>query len=141
LNFETLRPRQDILLDYKRVLERIYDPVAYAGRLQRLASMLDNSNRRRQTRAGDARRGFSSTEILHRIISNLPEPRDVFSRTLTHSITTNPRSARWIVALMALYLHLGPFSREVIQLIDRKIEELGAGANPTQWVEQPAPAA
>lgn len=127
LNFETLRPRQDILLDYKRVLERIYDPVAYAGRLQRLASLLDNSSRRRQTRAGDSRRGFSSTEILHRIISNLPEPRDVFSRTLTHCISANPRSARWIVALMALYLHLGPFSREVIQLIDRKIEELDSG--------------
>ena len=45
LNFETLRPRREILLDYKRVLEKAYDPVAYARRLQRLATLLDNSGR------------------------------------------------------------------------------------------------
>src|SRR5262249_15792342 len=30
LNFDTLRPRREILSDYKHVLEKIYDPVAYA---------------------------------------------------------------------------------------------------------------
>ena len=39
LNFDTLRPRQEILSDYKKVLERVYDPAAYAKRLQRLASL------------------------------------------------------------------------------------------------------
>ena len=48
LNFETLRPRQEILADYVSVLDRIYDPVAFAGRLQRLAAMLDNSGRKQQ---------------------------------------------------------------------------------------------
>src|SRR6478736_3100280 len=48
LNFTTLRPRQEILADYAHILERIYDPVAYAGRLQRLAKMLDNSGRKQQ---------------------------------------------------------------------------------------------
>ena len=137
LNFDTLRPRQDILLDYKRVLERIYDPVAYAGRLKRLAALLDNSGRQRRTRAGDARRGFSSTEILHRIISNLPEPREVFSRTLTDCISTNPRSARWIIALMALYLHLGPFSRYLVQQIDEKIQELDTEARDRRRTAEP----
>ena len=31
LNFETLRPRQEIFADYVRILERIYDPAAFAG--------------------------------------------------------------------------------------------------------------
>jgi len=124
LNFETLRARRDILLDYKRILERIYDPVAYAGRLRRLTSMLDNSGRRRQTRARDSRRGFGSAEMLRRIVSNLPEPRDVFSRTFSDCISTNPRSARYIVTLMAFYLHLGPFSCYVIQQIEKRIDEL-----------------
>jgi len=35
LNFDTLRPRREILADYKHVLEKIYDPAAYARRLQR----------------------------------------------------------------------------------------------------------
>ena len=51
LNFETLRPRQEILADYKSILERIYDPASFAGRLQRLAKMLDNSGRKQQMRA------------------------------------------------------------------------------------------
>ena len=56
LNFDTLRPRQDILADYKRVLERTYDPAAYAGRLLRLSKMLNKSTRKQQTRAQDSRR-------------------------------------------------------------------------------------
>jgi len=135
LNFETLRPRQEILADYKRVLEHIYDPLAYAGRLQRLANLLDNSNRKQQTRARDSRRKFGSLEMMHRIIINLPEPRDVFRRTLTRCLSTNPNSARWIVALMALYLHLGPFSRVVIAQIDK----ITAALVPLA-IEPPAPA-
>ncbi len=128
LNFETLRPRAEILLDLQRILERIYKPVAYAGRLQRLATMLDNSDRKQRTRAADARRRFSSTEMMHRIIHNLPEPRDLFARTLTQCISSNPRSARWIVALLVLYLHLGPFSRYVIQQIEEKIRDIETDA-------------
>ncbi len=81
LNFETLRPRQEILADYMRILERIYDPAAFAGRLQRLAKMLDNSGRKQQTRAQHSRRKLGSIEMLHRIMTNLPEPRDVFRTT------------------------------------------------------------
>jgi hypothetical protein len=43
-------------------------------------------------------------------------------------VSNNPQSARWIVALTALYLHMGPFSKHVISQIERKIEGLGAGA-------------
>jgi len=84
--------------------------------------MLDNSHRKQRTRAQDARHKFSSLEMLHRIITNLPEPRDVFRQTLSQCVSSNPVSARWIVALMALYLHLGPFSRVVIRQIEDIIE-------------------
>ncbi len=124
LNFETLRPRQDVLADYKRILERIYDPVAFAGRLQRLAKMLDYSSRKQRMRAQHSRRRFGSLEMLHRIISNLPEPRELFRRTLTQCVASNPDSARWVVALMALYLHVGPFSRVVIARIENMMAAL-----------------
>jgi hypothetical protein len=32
---------------------------------------------------------------------------------------SNPDSIRWVAALMALYLHVGPFSREVIAHIEK----------------------
>jgi radical SAM superfamily enzyme YgiQ (UPF0313 family) len=119
LNFKTLRPRQEVLADYAYILERIYDPIAYAGRLQRLAKMLDNSGRRQQTRAAHARRRHGSLEMLHRIMTNLPEPREVFRSALSQCMSDNPDSIRWVVAMMALYLHVGPFSRDVIARIER----------------------
>src|SRR5215470_9592042 len=140
LNFETLRPRAEILLDYRRILERVYEPSAYAGRLQRLAAMLDNSGRKRRTRAVHLRRHFSSAEMIHRIIHNLPEPRDLFAQTLTQCISSNPRSARWIVALLLLYLHLGPFSRYVIQRIEEKIRDIETDAVAPRATAVPAAA-
>jgi radical SAM superfamily enzyme YgiQ (UPF0313 family) len=124
LNFDTLRPRQEILHDYKRILEKVYEPVAYAGRLERLASLLDNSHRNRKTTASESRHRFGAADIVTRIITKLPEPREIFWPALTKCISSNPQSARWIVALLALYLHLGPFSRYVIGKIGDKIEEL-----------------
>jgi hypothetical protein len=41
---------------------------------------------------------------------------------------TNPGALRYIVMLMALYLHLGPFSKHVIGEIDRRITELDLAA-------------
>jgi hypothetical protein len=61
---------------------------------------------------------------LHRIITNLPEPRDMFRQTFAECMSMNPRSARWIVALMGFYLHLGPFSGHVIHRIEQQIDEL-----------------
>jgi Domain of unknown function (DUF4070) len=121
LNFETVRPRQEILADYVRILERVYDPFAYAGRLLRLAKMLDNSSRKQQRRAQHSRRNLGSLEILHRIISNLPEPRDLFRRTLMQCVASNSDSTRRIVLLMALYMDVGPFAREVIGRIENMI--------------------
>ena len=41
LNFETLRPRRDVLVDYKSVIDRIYTPEAFFGRVTRAAWKLD----------------------------------------------------------------------------------------------------
>jgi radical SAM superfamily enzyme YgiQ (UPF0313 family) len=41
LNFETLRPRRDVLADYKSLIDRIYTPKAYFGRVRRVARELD----------------------------------------------------------------------------------------------------
>ena len=87
LNFKTLRPRHEVLADYARVLQRIYDPPAYAGRLRRLAKMLNNSGRKQQTRAAHSRRRHGSIEMLHRIMTNLPEPREIFRSTLSQCMS------------------------------------------------------
>jgi radical SAM superfamily enzyme YgiQ (UPF0313 family) len=127
LNFETLRPREEILADYKRVLERIYDPAAFARRLQRLAKMLDNSGRKQRMRAEFSRQRFGNLEVLHQIMSNLPEPREAFRRALAECMSSNPDSIRYIVLMMAFYLHVGPFARDVIARIENMLATLEAG--------------
>lgn len=124
LNFETLRPREDILLDYRRVLERLFEPAAYAGRVERLAGLLDCSRRRSGTGANGRMDRHSGTEVMYRVMSNLGDARPEFWPAIKRALVHNPAAARWLVALSAIYLHLGPFSRTVIGEIDRKLDGL-----------------
>jgi radical SAM superfamily enzyme YgiQ (UPF0313 family) len=137
LNYDTLRPRADILRDYKRILERIYDPVAYAGRLRRLAAMLDNSNRKQLLRSRDTKHRSRNADVMQRIMAGLPEPRDLFWQTLSDCASINSSSLRHIVVFMAFYLHLGPFSRHVMRQVDRRIVEIEAAGTAE---ELPIPA-
>jgi len=124
LNFDTMRPRSEILSDYKMVLEKIYDPVAYAERLQRLARLLGKSNPNRQVRANDSRSRLGGLEVVHRVVSKLPGAQDIFRQTIIQCASTNPQWARIIVLLTAFYLHLGPFSRHVIRQIEQQLDGL-----------------
>ncbi len=130
LNFDTLRPLSEILRDYRRILQRVYDPSAFADRLQRLAGMLDRSGRPRDLPEGDIRRKVASIEMVHNIISRLPEARERFWQTFVNCAKSNPAALRYIVILMAFYLHLGPFARQVIAAIDARLAELDRAAAP-----------
>lgn len=130
LNFDTLRPLSEILRDYRRILERVYDPSAFAGRLQRLAGMLDRSDRRRDLPEGDIRRKVASIDMVHKIISLMPDARAQFWKTFVDCAKSNPAALRYIVVLMAFYLHLGPFARQVIAAIDVRLAELDRIAPP-----------
>jgi hypothetical protein len=122
LNFDTLRPRREILTDYRDILQKAYEPGAFAGRLRQLAKLLDNSGRKRQVTTGDARRSFQSK--VQQIFNALPDGQDEFREILIHCAKQNPNSLRTIVTLMAFYLHLGPFSRRVIEQIEQRISGL-----------------
>ena len=61
---------------------------------------------------------------MQQIINSLPGAQDQFRKILIQCATENPNSLRTIVTLMAFYLHLGPFSRHVIEQIEHRIAEL-----------------
>jgi len=122
LNFETLRPREQVLADYKAILQRIYDPEAFANRLRRLSDLLDRSNSPRRPPVGDMRFRAGASERFKRIVDCAPEARVFFEEIIRYCASTNPRALRLIVPMMAIYLHLGPFSRRVMAEIDRRIE-------------------
>ena len=73
-------------------------------------------------------RKWLGIDIVHKIVQTLPEVREPFWKTFVEVAKTNPGALRYIVMLMALYLHLGPFSKRVIREIDRRIAELDGAA-------------
>jgi hypothetical protein len=106
------------------VLENVFSPTAYAGRLSRLAAMLDRSDQRRALPDRDVRKRLGGIDGVHKILRALPEAREPFWNTFIEVAKTNPEALRYIVMLMALYIHFGPFSKRVIGEIDRRIAEL-----------------
>ncbi|EJW10248.1 putative methyltransferase [Rhodovulum sp. PH10] len=120
LNFDTLRPRDEIVQDYVTVLRRVYDPAAFAKRLDRLVDLLDRSGQRRELPPDDRRAKYASFEMIHKIISARPEAREVFWRTFTRCAERNPLALRYVVMLMGMYLHVGPFARQLIADFDRR---------------------
>jgi hypothetical protein len=117
LNFNTNRLREEILNDYLIILKRIYEPSAYFGRVRSLGRML-NRKHRYQMKKGDLR---SFIRLIFRIHRTGTGASFNFWRTLIDCALHNPKALPYIVMINALYLHLGPFSKRVINEIERKI--------------------
>ena len=127
LNFETKRPRLDVLRDLRSVLATVYTPEAYCGRIDRLVALLDCSDRRREMPRGDIRAKIGTVNVVQEILRRMPEHRNRFWRTFTNCLNTNPGAMRAVVTLMGFYLHIGPYTRYVIAQLDKQIEALEQG--------------
>ena len=123
LNFETKRPRRDVLDDYRTVLRTIYAPGAYFDRVRRLGRMLKRTRGHRMIK-GDLR---SFVRLLFRIHSAGPGTARQFWRMLLDCALHNPKALPYVVMTSALYLHLGPFARQVVEEIDREITNIDQG--------------
>jgi radical SAM superfamily enzyme YgiQ (UPF0313 family) len=128
LNFETLRPRRDVLRDYKQVLEQIYTPAAYFARTRRVGKELDCSERRtRWPLRHMARDVRTFLRMIWRMGIRGGDMRWEFWKTLAHCLTRNPMALRYVVSMLLLYLHLGPFARYVAGRLGDKIDEIDRG--------------
>jgi hypothetical protein len=134
LNFHTARPRREILVDYRQILRRIYDPAAYFARLRAVAGLIDRPVPAQGARSPQPRVGgvplrdlMLLWRLLWRIAVRQPRAFRHFWRTFYRCAKENPRAVAYIGMLAALYLHFGPFSRFVIAALDRQIAALDAG--------------
>ena len=136
LNYETARPRREILSDYRTVLARIYDPAAYYERVRTVARLLDRPILDRSARKDPpARRIFTiprrDVVLLWRLVSRIAtrQPRALwpFIRVFYECARNNPRAVECVGMLAGVYLHLGPFSRFVMSMVDREIAQCDAG--------------
>jgi len=128
LNFETKRSRRDVLADYRAVLEAVYDPTAYFGRARRVGRMLRRGRRRFKAPLRYVlrdMRGFG--RLVWRLPAAGPGTARQFWKMALDCAIHNPRALPFLFMLSALYLHHGPFSRQVIGQIDRQIEDIDLG--------------
>jgi radical SAM superfamily enzyme YgiQ (UPF0313 family) len=137
LNFDPCRPRLEILKDYLKVVETIYTPENYFGRVRRVGHALDSSQRR--FRPG-LRQWWKELKGFVRMAGKLGTRRGTrrhFWGTLASCLWKNPKSIRYAGSLMALYLHFGTFSKYVAEKIQAAIavEE----RNPTKVAPPPPP--
>lgn len=136
LNFEPLRPRRDVLADYKRVIDRIYTPKAYFGRVTRAAAKLDcfwppkTPSAKPAWRVADlsAKDWVMLFRLLRSVILKQPLFLGYYLKALYTCARTNPGALRAVGSMAAFYLHLGPFSRIVSQAMARQIEEIDNGS-------------
>jgi radical SAM superfamily enzyme YgiQ (UPF0313 family) len=128
LNFETLRPRRDVLMDYKQVLEQIYTPAAYFARTRRVGRELDCSERRTRWPLRHIAKDIRTfLRMVWRMGVRGGDMRGEFWKTLADCLTRNPMALRYVVSMLLLYLHLGPFARYVANRLGDKIDEIDRG--------------
>jgi hypothetical protein len=123
LNFETKRPRGAVLGDYETVLKAIYQPAAFFGRVRRLGRMLTRGRSHRMTSADL----LSFGRLLWRISSAGPGARRELWKTILDCVVHNPKALPYVIMISALYLHLGPFARQVVAEIDEQIADIDSG--------------
>lgn len=128
LNFNTKRPRQEILADYREVVARAYTPQAFFGRLRRTGLNLGVKPPLGALKLRDAPWILKEFVGLASAMTKAgkAERREFWGLMLT-LVRQNPRALLHVATLSALYLHLGPLSREVIKGIDRQIEDVVTG--------------
>jgi radical SAM superfamily enzyme YgiQ (UPF0313 family) len=130
LNFDTKRPRRETLADFREVIERIYTPKAYFGRVLRAARLLDRSQARFRPPLSQVLRELRA---LMRICWHLGvcdrRARASWWRAFLGTLFRNPRAAKMAVSLGALYLHFGPLAQRIS---DRVAQQIAADG-----VEQP----
>jgi radical SAM superfamily enzyme YgiQ (UPF0313 family) len=136
LNFDTARPRRDILVDYRRVLERVYSVDAFFARLRHLAETLSRPQLDRSANIdpppprilGIPRRDLARLgRILWLLAVRQPRALRPFVKLLRDCLAKHPDAVPAVCMLTAMYLHVGPFSRFVMAALDRQIAEIDSG--------------
>ncbi|UTD29273.1 B12-binding domain-containing radical SAM protein [Bradyrhizobium sp. WD16] len=128
LNFSTARARRDVLADYRSVLERINRPEAFFARIRTVARLLAPA---RVEASVPWRVILNDAATVGRLLWFLsvrrPKLLAGFVATIAECAVRNPRALKQVVSLFLLYLHVGPFSEEVIASLVRQIRSIDTG--------------
>ena len=138
LNFKTLRPRRDILGDYRAVLDRVHSPAAFFARLTRLTASLRRPKLKVKFNARHWRRNIKVfVRAAFEISRHRPDMARSFWRYMGYVLTHNPRAIEFVLMNVFMYLHVGRFNRFVMADMDRRIGMIDAEVQRSPGLEAP----
>jgi hypothetical protein len=131
LNFQTMRPKFEVLKDLRHVIHDVFSAKRYFGRIGRLAAQLDCSkNKFRTTLKNRIRETKAFFKLSFKMTLNR-ETRFRYYWVILKTMLRNPRALNSAISLMSLYLHFGKFRKVVLSRLDDQIVIF-----KTQWEEK-----
>ena len=141
LNFLTLRPRREILEDFRTVVDKIYRPDAFFARLTNVAKSLRKVPIQRGP--ADPKQTKEDLRLLRKLVLRLcfrrPSMAIPFWRLFVWTARNNPAALEPVMMNVMMYMHVGPFSRHVVRTITQQIETIDQGREPERIVRQIEP--
>jgi radical SAM superfamily enzyme YgiQ (UPF0313 family) len=122
LNFETLRPRAEVLQDLRTVLDRVYDERTYHARVRRLADLLRFQDATIDLlRSGFWKNAAFVMRLCWRMGLTARSGKRLFWGTLLHAVRRDTRTLETVFLSLAAYTHIGPLSKRVVAMLDAEI--------------------
>jgi len=148
LNFETLRPKREILADYRNVLLSVYRPDAFFDRVRHVGLALRRPALRANPDAPPAPRSIipriakrdliSLAKVMARMTFVRRDLTRLFWRTFIATARQNPAALPAVVIQMVMFLHLGEFAKFVVRELDRQIDAIDRQAGHPSAAAGPA---
>ncbi|MCF3935876.1 B12-binding domain-containing radical SAM protein [Acuticoccus sp. M5D2P5] len=125
LNFDTVRPRRQILEDFRTVIARTYNLEDYHKRVRRLSELLHFKDANINVlRSGLIKNVMFVVRLSWHLGIAAPEGKRLYWGTLLHAAKQDSQAMESVFLSLAAYTHTGPFAKTVLSTIDKKIAEL-----------------
>ena len=144
LNFDTIRPRADILRDFADILGRLYEPNAYFARLRRAVLPMQRIRLPAWIAIRDSLREIDRFfKLMWEVTWRRPDMRRHVWKLLLECAVRNPNAIRNMMVMVVFYLYLAPLSRLWIAEANKQIRAIEAGAwrSPGDATSRPLEAA
>ncbi len=130
LNFETKRPKAEILMDFKEIVAGSFDAENYFKRVCNLISLMDCSKKKQKIPLIVRFKQIFSLIRVVNVMGIEASYRKYFWKTLIYCIIKNPKAHWYALSLIGLYAHYGPFKDFVLERVEKQIEVLSEPLNP-----------
>ncbi len=128
LNFETARPRTDILRDHMEILSAVYDADAFFGRVRRTVIPLPRPNFGLAVFVRDAWRDTRRLwSILWEVTVRRPTIRGRVWWLLVNCLARNPRALHVLFYAVVFFLYLEPLTDYTVGETKRQIDDVETG--------------